>query len=84
MKPIKKLPKSISEYAAALTKAKEEGSDRALAILLYVLADKYGWDMDQLFQLRERMNEQLTAINEGYASLADIIRVMEKEYQIGV
>ncbi len=84
MRPVKKLHKSIGEYAAALTQAQNDGAAHALEILLYVLADKYGWDADQLAGLMHRVADQTIAITEGYMNPKDIIKVLREEYGIQV
>ncbi len=84
MKPIKKLPKSISEYAGALTAAQNEGAAHALEIVLYVLLDKFGWDTDQLCSLMERVADQARAVTDGYITVHDIRKVLKDEYHVEV
>lgn|GEM_PF-6815890 len=84
MKPVKHLPKSIPEYAAALTAAQNDGAAHALEIVLYVLVDKFGWDTDQLCSLMERVADQARAVTDGYITVHDIRKVLKDEYQIEV
>lgn len=84
MRPVKRLPKSIAEYAMALSEARNEGASHALEILLFVLVDKYGWDADQLKTLMTRVGDQALAITEGYITPKDITKVLREEYGIQV
>ena len=49
-----------------------------------MLADKYGWDADQLAGLMHRVADQTIAITEGYMNPKDIIKVLREEYGIQV
>lgn len=84
MRPLKRLPKSIPEYAAALTQAQNEGAGHALELVLYVLIDKFGWDVDQVKALMERVASQAQAVTQGYTTVKDIRAVLREEYQIEV
>ena len=82
MRPVKRLPKSIEEYAGAMTAAQNEGASHALEIVLYVLIDKFGWDHDQLKALMDRVAYQAQAVTEGRITVKDIRRVLREEYGI--
>ena len=84
MKPIRKLPKSIGEYAGALTQAQNEGAAHALEIVLYVLVDKFAWDVDQVKDLMDHVANQAQAVTQGYMTIKDIRTVLREEYQIEV
>ena len=84
MKPIKRLPKSIGEYAGALTQAQNEGAAHALEIVLYVMVDKFGWDVDQVKTLMDHVANQVQAVTQGYITVHDIRTVLREEYQIEV
>ncbi len=82
MRPLKRLPKSIGEYAAALTEAQNEGAAHALELLLYVLIDKYGWERDAVKELMDRVADQARAVTEGYMTVKDVRKVLREEYEI--
>ena len=82
MRPIRRLPKTIGEYAGALTAAQEEGAGHALKIFLYIMVDKYSWNQDQVAELMQRVADQSLAISEGYMNPKDIENVLREEYQI--
>lgn len=84
MRTIRKIPKTVAEYAAEMTEARNEGASNALEIVLYVMLDKYGWDTDQLTELMHRVGEQAQLVTEGYMTPADIRRVLRDEYFVEV
>lgn len=84
MRPIRRVPATITEYAAALTASQNEGASHALEIVLYVLIDKFGWDHDQLKALMGRVAYQAQAVTEGRVTVKDIEKVLRDEYGIEV
>lgn len=82
MRPIRRVPGTVAEYAAALTAAQNDGASHALEIVLYVLVDKFGWDQDQLKTLMDRVAYQAQAVTEGRITVKDIRRVLREEYGI--
>lgn len=78
------LPKTRAELEHIRTEANNEGAAHALEILLYVLADKFGWGAYDLKGLMARVMDQAQAITAGYATVHDLRRVLKEEYGIEV
>ncbi len=78
------LPKTRAELEHIKTQEHNEGAAHALEILLYVLADKFGWGAYDLKGLMDRVVDQAQAISNGYATVHDLRRVLKEEYQIEV
>ena len=47
-----------------------------------VLADKYGWDGDQLSEINAKVDDQFKSINEDYNTLDELIEAVHQEYGI--
>ena len=64
------LPKTQAELEHIRTEANNEGAAHALEILLYVLADKFGWGAYDLQGLMARVVDQAQAISTGMTATA--------------
>lgn len=67
---------------ADVTRARRRGVDTAEAIFLTVMADKYGWDNDQIAELYGNVAKLSSEIVEGRINLKDLAGVLRDEYKI--
>lgn len=53
-------------------------------ILLYVLADKYGFDHEKLSQVAESINYASDSVVKGFFSIDDYKQILKDEYDIEI
>ena len=78
------LPRTQAELEHIKTLEHNEGAAHALEILLFVLADKFGWGPYDLQGLMARVMDQAQAITAGYATVHDLRKALKEEYGIEV
>ena len=47
-----------------------------------VLLDKYGWSRDEAIDLAGKVDKQYQIINEGYATVDELIEALWEDYEI--
>lgn len=62
----------------------ENATDGMVIMLLYVLADKYGFGHKKLMQVMKSVEYVADSINKGYVSLNDIKDSLSKEHDITI
>lgn len=72
--------KQNREYQRGL----EDGVDGFTVMLIYVLADKYGFGNRKLSQVLASVQNIADSINKGYVSLQDLKDVLKEECDIEI
>lgn len=62
----------------------ENATDGMVIMLLYVLADKYGFGYKKMTQVMKSVEYTADSINKGYISINDLKDILDKEYGITV
>lgn len=79
-------PQRRPATAADIKRAKDiafrEAVDFALAILFTVLMDKEGFNKFQLQRTWKETQQLCDSVAQGYVSINDLLRVLDKEYDI--
>ena len=81
-------PRRIPKTQADVDRARNEGFDFAFefvsSIQLFILADKYGWTVEQIQELITKFEFYCSQINAGEINYNDIVDTVRKEYGFDV
>lgn len=75
-------PATQADVERAKRIALDEATNSSMAIFFTVLLDKYGWDVEQMRDMWNHVNDLSDSIVKGYVKIADLIRVLRDEYGI--
>lgn len=76
-----KIPRTQADVDRAYWDGVNDGLDGGIQMMLYVLVDKHDATQEELDTFGAEVNSLAESINEGYASFADIRRVLSEEYK---
>lgn len=72
----------VDEYNKGVKTVLHKTVVSMMAAFNIVLADKYGWDSDQLMGINQKVDEQFKSINDDYNTLDELIEAVDEEYGI--
>ena len=72
----------VDEYNKGVKSVLHKTIVSMMAAYNIVLADKYGWDSDQLSEINAKIDDQFKSINEDYNTLDELIESVHEEYGI--
>lgn len=72
----------VEEYNKGVKTVLHKTVVSMMAAFNIVLADKYGWDSDQLMGINQKVDEQFKSINDDYNTLDELIEAVDEEYGI--
>ena len=72
----------VDEYNKGVNTVLHKTVVSMMAAFNIVLADKYGWDSDQLMGINQKVDEQFKSINDDYNTLDELIETVDEEYGI--
>lgn len=72
----------VDEYNKGVKTVLHKTVVSMMAAFNIVLADKYGWDSDQLMGINQKVDEQFKSINDEYNTLDELIEAVDEEYGI--
>ena len=72
----------VDEYNKGIKTALHKSIVSIMAAFNIVLADKYGWDSEQLNEINAMVDEQFKSINEDYNTLDELIQAVYEDYGI--
>ena len=78
--PPRRLPCSEADVKRARTEGREEGLRLALTVMLYVLADKFGFSDEQICRASQWFNTNVAAILSGDIEFTEMQAVLRDEY----
>ena len=64
--------------------ATDEGMNRAIRLMLYVLIDKHDAPMEDLQQLAQELNHAAGCVSSGLIKWRDIDKLLDEEYDIEI
>jgi len=77
-------PATMADVVKAKKAAHTEAIGYAMAIFFTVLFDKHGATKDELRVFWDEVNELSEAVADGYVTMPDLRRVLDKEYDIKI
>lgn len=69
---------------ADVSKARDEGLELAMAIMLSVLCDKEGYDVDSMQRVWQEVNDLSESITKRYVKVSDLIETLLNDYGIEI
>lgn len=82
--PPRRHPATQADVERAKAQARTDGIGAAMAIFFAVLFDKHGATKEDLAVFWAEVNELSDSIAQGYVSLADLRRALDREYDIKI
>lgn len=76
-----KIPRTQADVDRAFMDGMAFGIEGGIEMFLYVLVDKHNASQEELDTFGAEVNSLAESINQGYASFADIRRVLSEEYK---
>ena len=72
----------VEEYNKGVKSVLRKTIVSMMAAYNIVLADKYGWDGDQLSEINAKVDDQFKSINDNYNTLDELIEAVHEAYGI--
>lgn len=79
----RRIPRTQRDVDAAYMRGINDGLNRGIELMLYVLIDKHDAPMDDVQQLARELNHAAGCVAEGYVTWSDIRQIL-KEYDVEV
>lgn len=79
----RRIPRTQHDVDAAYARGINDGLNRGIELMLYVLIDKHAAPMEDVQQLAKEINYAAECVAEGYVSWSDIGKML-KEYDVEV
>lgn len=77
-----RIPVSKAELERAKVEAVEQAIEQVSIVYFSVLCDKYGWSVEQLSDLWEKVNYLSDSIGAGDVTLADLRHTLREEKEL--
>ena len=72
----------VDEYNKGVKSILHKSVVSLMAAFDIVLADKYGWNAEQLNEINLKVDEQFRSINEDYNTLDELVEAVYEDYGI--
>ena len=78
-------PTEVAYIKQEITREACEVAYKSLfAVVGMYMHDKYGWGTQRISKMMEYVNTQFDAINEGYLTVDDVLKVLKDEVDITI
>ena len=77
-------PATQADVEKARLDGREEGFNFTTNVMLFILADRYGWSIEQIDDFVKRFELYCTQIGNRNVKYADIVDTVRKEYGFDV
>lgn len=77
-------PRRRPATQADVKKARDEGTNIAAAIFLFVMREKFGWGKKRLTRLWREIESMAVDITSGQVKIMDVKKVLRDEYDIDI
>lgn len=65
-------------------KGLEDGVDGLMVMMIYILADKKGFEHQELSEMIEKITDIADSVIKGYVNLQDLKDILKEEYDIEI